>query len=225
MFATVVWLPLEVIPKGMAEINHMLPKHLHNKAQTACIVLEKHFMWWHSCYNKKFCCLNISNVMHFHSYAYRRKWLTSTMCLQLFEAKLLQKMSTYINNKYVRIVWSFWNLIGVSAEYCLGACQISKRSDNYNINLTVSKVGENRCWKVERAIQWWLVDSLHKGSVIMKTCTFHEIMCRLWSHDDVIKWKQFPRYWPFVRIHRSPVNSRTKASDAELWCFLWYAPE
>ena len=25
-------------------------------------------------------------------------------------------------------------------------------------------------------------------------------------HDDVIKWKHFPRYWPFVRgIHRSPV--------------------
>ena len=24
-------------------------------------------------------------------------------------------------------------------------------------------------------------------------------------HDDVIKWKHFPRYWPFVRgIHRSP---------------------
>ena len=33
--------------------------------------------------------------------------------------------------------------------------------------------------------------------------------------DDVIKWKHFPRYWPFVR---------TKASDAELWC-LWSAPE
>ena len=27
-------------------------------------------------------------------------------------------------------------------------------------------------------------------------------------HDDVIKGKLFPRYWPFVRgIHRSPVNS------------------
>ena len=27
------------------------------------------------------------------------------------------------------------------------------------------------------------------------------------GHDDVIKWKYFPRYWPFVReIHRSPVN-------------------
>ena len=30
-------------------------------------------------------------------------------------------------------------------------------------------------------------------------------------HDDAIKWKHFPRYWPFVRgIHRSPVNSRHK---------------
>ena len=37
-------------------------------------------------------------------------------------------------------------------------------------------------------------------------------------HDDVIKWRHFPRYWPFV-----PVNSPHKASDAELWCFslIW----
>ena len=31
------------------------------------------------------------------------------------------------------------------------------------------------------------------------------------QHGDVIKWKHFPRYWPFVRgIHRSPVNSQHK---------------
>ena len=30
-------------------------------------------------------------------------------------------------------------------------------------------------------------------------------------HDDVIKWKHFPRYWPFMRgIHRGPVNSPHK---------------
>ena len=30
-------------------------------------------------------------------------------------------------------------------------------------------------------------------------------------HDDVIKWKHFPRHWPFVRgIHQSPVNSPHK---------------
>ena len=31
------------------------------------------------------------------------------------------------------------------------------------------------------------------------------------SHNDVIRWKHFPRYWPFMqRIHRSPVNSTYK---------------
>ena len=31
------------------------------------------------------------------------------------------------------------------------------------------------------------------------------------GHDDVIKWKHFPCYWPFVQgIHRSPVNSPHK---------------
>ena len=34
-------------------------------------------------------------------------------------------------------------------------------------------------------------------------------------HDDVIKWKHFPRYWSFVQeIHRSPVNSPHKGQ----WC-------
>ena len=31
------------------------------------------------------------------------------------------------------------------------------------------------------------------------------------THDDVIEWQHFPRYWPFVRgIHQSPVNSPYK---------------
>ena len=31
------------------------------------------------------------------------------------------------------------------------------------------------------------------------------------THDDVIRWNHFPRYWPFVRgIHRSPGNSPHK---------------
>ena len=48
----------------------------------------------------------------------------------------------------------------------------------------------------------------------------HDI--RYFYHDDVIKWKHFPRNWPFVRgIHRPRWIPHTKASDAELWCFLW----
>ena len=31
------------------------------------------------------------------------------------------------------------------------------------------------------------------------------------THDDVLKWKYFPRYWPFLRgIQRSPVDSHHK---------------
>ena len=50
-------------------------------------------------------------------------------------------------------------------------------------------------------------------------CSYQSV--GLVNHDDVIKWKQFPRYWPFVRrIHRSRWIPRTKASDAERWCVL-----
>ena len=40
---------------------------------------------------------------------------------------------------------------------------------------------------------------------------FVAILSTALNHDDVIKWKHFPRYWPFVRgIHRSPVKSPHK---------------
>ena len=43
-------------------------------------------------------------------------------------------------------------------------------------------------------------------------------------HDDVIIWKHFPRYWPFVRgIHRSPVNSPHKGQwrGALMFSSIW----
>ena len=46
------------------------------------------------------------------------------------------------------------------------------------------------------------------------------------NHDDVIKWKHFscycPLYGEFTGDRWIPL---TKASDAELWCFLWFGPE
>ena len=46
----------------------------------------------------------------------------------------------------------------------------------------------------------------HLSWIVMISC-----LKMLLRHDDVIKWKHFPRYWPFVRgIHRSPVNSPHK---------------
>ena len=42
-----------------------------------------------------------------------------------------------------------------------------------------------------------------------RVLSFSLIAC--FYHDEVIKWKHFPRYWPFMRgNHRSPVNSLHK---------------
>ena len=42
-------------------------------------------------------------------------------------------------------------------------------------------------------------------------------------HDDVIKWKYFPHYWPFVQgIHRSPVNSPHKGQWRGVFMFFFF---
>ena len=65
----------------------------------------------------------------------------------------------------------------------------------------------NKCYRlnVEENHQWvqniqYILTSNGLGDIWQ---THNMSLC----HDDVIKWKHFPRYWPFVRgIHRSPVN-------------------
>ena len=53
------------------------------------------------------------------------------------------------------------------------------------------------------------------GNIQMHICaidleSYSQVSCSI-IHDDVIKWKHFPRYWPVVRgIHRPPVNSPHK---------------
>ena len=67
-----------------------------------------------------------------------------------------------------------------------------------------------------------VISYVHIGNVLdlqrgIISSVSHTIPCviravvRNHRHDDVIKWKHFPRCWPFVRgIHRSPVNSPHK---------------
>ena len=67
------------------------------------------------------------------------------------------------------------------------------------------------------------VYSLHE-SVVNTDITYWR--CSWWSHDNVIKWKHFPRYWLCVRgIHRLPVNSPHKGQWRGVWYFLWSPPE
>ena len=39
-------------------------------------------------------------------------------------------------------------------------------------------------------------------------------------HDDVIKWRHFPRHWPLRGIHRSPVNSPHKGQMRSFYVFF-----
>ena len=66
---------------------------------------------------------------------------------------------------------------------------------NFNRN---SYFGFKKCRrKCRPSAKWW------------RFCLGLNILTR--NHDYVIKWKHFPRYWPFAQgIHRSPVNSPRK---------------
>ena len=58
----------------------------------------------------------------------------------------------------------------------------------------------------------WFMYSYHSAGFTGTGSVKHP---EAYGHDDVIKWKHFLRYWPFVRgIHRSTVNSPHKGQ----WC-------
>ena len=74
--------------------------------------------------------------------------------------------------------------------------------ENLSISTKVSSTTSNEAFNFQNEIA-----KANKYVKAMKNWT-------VWyahNHDDVIKWKHFPRYWPFVReIHWSPVNSPHK---------------
>ena len=58
----------------------------------------------------------------------------------------------------------------------------------------------------------WLIDALDVWPGTSPVATEKR-------HNDVIEWKHFPPYWPFVRgIHRSPVNSHHKRPVTRSLC-------
>ena len=72
--------------------------------------------------------------------------------------------------------------------------------------------------------EWYVVNVIKEMCHILEFVDYIE---QYNTHYDVINWIYLSRYWPFVRGkftgHRwIPL---TKAHDAELWRFLWSAPE
>ena len=81
---------------------------------------------------------------------------------------------------------------------------------------------------------WWLREYMLCLIIIIKSEVLTITHCLGLRHETMVctvcfsifLWKHFPRYWPegplcgeFTGHRWVP---RTKASDAELWCFLWF---
>ena len=83
---------------------------------------------------------------------------------------------------------------------------------------------KNFAWKTDHHIRGnWLIHNVplkpHLFSLTINVLCNKQLSTHLLDllisdgliHDDVIQWKHFQRYWPFVRgFHRSPVNSHYK---------------
>ena len=77
------------------------------------------------------------------------------------------------------------------------------------VNMWHNVVVMSLIWLMSSLGLWYSPDSTVYA--VQKSTTLCDCLLMKTSHDDVIKWKHFPRYWPFVRgIHRSPVNSPHK---------------
>ena len=90
---------------------------------------------------------------------------------------------------------------GKCLPFCRQHFQTHFRKGNYSLIIQMSLTFVSSGLIVNIGLMAWL----HGDKPLHKQTMTH------WIHDDVIKWKHFPRNWPFVRgIHRSPVNSPHK---------------
>ena len=83
---------------------------------------------------------------------------------------------------------------------------ITKALSIQNINNVWSGVSQYCFWFSKMVLTFTLSSRYEWLSMLVCVCVF-------WSpiHDDVIKWKHFPYYWPLMQgIYWSPVNSPKK---------------
>ena len=82
-----------------------------------------------------------------------------------------------------------------------------------------------RLWRMKRKLRQlhsisWIFISIYTFSTIIVTASYLCVYAVSCCHDNVRKWKYFPRYWPFVRgIYRSPLNSPHKGQRCGVWMF------
>ena len=106
------------------------------------------------------------------------------------------------------ILYGFWNIIEViivalkcQTVWCSALKYVTTKS-----NFFTSRVLDTNL-STHATVSCFLLHSIFRTSR------------SVWIvHDDVIKWKHLPRYWPFVRgIHRSPVTGEFPTQGPVTW--------
>ena len=106
--------------------------------------------------------------------------------------------------QYLAVDKAAWHKLDVVSIYKF----YTKPSEN-DMNTYMREIGVSYCDLTDDKTGHHILSTLEDAEEVM-----HTIACRITyklQHDDIIKWKHFPRYWPFVRgIRRWPVNSSHK---------------
>ena len=97
--------------------------------------------------------------------------------------------------------------------YCRPSLSISVWTSSYYRKTwsNPARIGVTNTNRLLTNIFKWNAWSWSQPSILQNTFFAKSLLVLVTPHDDVIKWKYFPRYWSFVRgINRSPVNSPHK---------------
>ena len=93
--------------------------------------------------------------------------------------------------------------------------QTSNVTQNNTLARTLSPL-ENRgfiaMFTGTKSCVFCILPGLFRGVARIYVTIFWWLTWNIGFHDDIIKWKHFPRFWPFVMgIHRSPEDSPHKS--------------
>ena len=140
---------------------------------------------------KQVCCfkINFSNEVHLRNHLLRRLWTTQPTDNTWFSSSETNKIIRYRS-------YHNWLAKPVVIEFT----DVKYARCKLQLNVIHSS------WRYESR------PNLYVYTCICNNLMMSEATYFVWnSDDDVLKWKRFLRYWPFVQeTHRSPVNSPHK---------------
>ena len=113
----------------------------------------------------------------------------------------------------------WWN---IQISYCRVDCS------RFYICIEYFDIITNHSNKVGMLCWWELLLKFHTGPcsmqnyktiVELRNKSWRNVIHNIWAHDDVIKWKHFPRYWTFV--HRGQRRGALMFSLICAWINGW----